>query len=388
LDNLTHSLCGAALAKSRLGRMSPLAPVALVIGANLPDIDVVVSLLGTDESARKAAYLLHHRGITHSLAGILVQALLLALSIRFVERRELGGGRAAPPPFRAHLLPALVGLLTHPLLDWLNNYGIRPLLPFAGWRTFADLVFIVDPWLWVLFGGTAALAGARSRAGHVGWGVVALAAAAFLWTHPRSPEFVRRAFPVAVVVVALARRGGVGAERPGRVLAIGAGLTCAYVALLAVCGDRAVAQARGDPALASQLRMRSPSIADPFSWSVALDDGAAYRWQRVGVGGDSGVESGGAGRQRDGTSASGADGFRVERNLDHPLVRLAAEKPAAAAWRSFARLPWAWVEPLHGGGARVHLADARYLTREDHDSWAALAVELTPAEVSRSHRDD
>ena len=284
MDNLTHTLCGAALAKTRLGRMTPLAPAALLLGANLPDADVVVTLFGADEAARKAAYLLHHRGITHSLAGVVVQALLLALAIRWIERRELARAGAAAPPFCAHLLPALCGLLTHLALDWLNNYGLRPLLPFSDWRTYADLVFIVDPWLWLVFGGTAALAGARTRLGHWTWGALALAAVAFLGFHPRSPYLVRLLFPAAVALVALARRSEVGAQRPRLVLAVGGALAAGYVALLAVCGERAVAQVRADPALAAQFRMRSPAIADPWSWSVALEDATTIRWQRVVVG--------------------------------------------------------------------------------------------------------
>ncbi|MBM4015386.1 MAG: metal-dependent hydrolase [Planctomycetes bacterium] len=378
MDNLTHTLCGAVLAKTPLGRMTPLAPAALLLGANLPDADVVVTLFGADEAARKAAYLLHHRGITHSLPGIVVQALLLALAIRWIERRELARRDSAAPPFRAHLLPALCGLLTHPLLDWLNNYGVRPFLPFSGWRTYADLVFIVDPWLWLVFGGTAALAGLRTRLGHWTWGALALAAVLFLGFHPRSPDLVRLVFPAAVALVALARRSGVGARRPSRVLAAGGALAAGYVALLAVCGERAVAQVRADPALAAQFRMRSPVIADPWSWSVALEDATTIRWQRVGVGA---APAQGAPSPA-GTSASGAFGIPVVRGLDDPRVRLAAARPEAAAWRSFARLPFAWVEPRPGGAARVHIADARYLTHPDPESWVALPVDLTPAEVA------
>ena len=41
MDNLCHTLVGAALAQSGLKRRSPLGTVTLLIGANLPDVDVI-----------------------------------------------------------------------------------------------------------------------------------------------------------------------------------------------------------------------------------------------------------------------------------------------------------------------------------------------------------
>ena len=36
LDNITHTLLATAIAKTRIGRRSPLSALALVVGANLP----------------------------------------------------------------------------------------------------------------------------------------------------------------------------------------------------------------------------------------------------------------------------------------------------------------------------------------------------------------
>src|SRR3954462_13884214 len=41
MDNLTHTLVGAALAEAGLKRRTALASATLMIGANFPDIDVV-----------------------------------------------------------------------------------------------------------------------------------------------------------------------------------------------------------------------------------------------------------------------------------------------------------------------------------------------------------
>jgi inner membrane protein len=50
----------------------------------------------------------------------------------------------------ATLLIAFIGVVSHPVLDWLNTYGVRLLMPFSGEWFYGDAVFIIDPWLWFL----------------------------------------------------------------------------------------------------------------------------------------------------------------------------------------------------------------------------------------------
>ncbi len=45
-----------------------------------------------------------------------------------------------------------LGVATHPLLDWLNTYGIRLLMPLDPRWFYGDAVFIVDPWIWLVSG--------------------------------------------------------------------------------------------------------------------------------------------------------------------------------------------------------------------------------------------
>jgi inner membrane protein len=169
MDNLTHSLLGAALAKTRLGRASPLATPALIIAANLPDIDLLAWLFGG-----KAAYLLHHRGITHSVLGIALEIVLLFLLLRWIERRRAGSHPRAVHVDRGLGVAILVGLISHVLLDSLNSYGLRPWLPFDGTWYYGDLVFVVEPWMWLIFGAAACLPGPHSRAGDVTYALLAL----------------------------------------------------------------------------------------------------------------------------------------------------------------------------------------------------------------------
>jgi inner membrane protein len=55
-----------------------------------------------------------------------------------------------PARFRALLLPAFASVLSHPLLDFLNTYGVRFLHPFSKRWFYGDTLFIVDPWVWIV----------------------------------------------------------------------------------------------------------------------------------------------------------------------------------------------------------------------------------------------
>jgi inner membrane protein len=139
MDNVTHTLFGLVLAKTGLERTTPKATLALLIGANLPDLDVV-AWLGGDLS-----YLKHHRGFSHSLAGLLFEGAFVATMLWMMHR--VRSKVSIPIDLRMLFFMSLAGLASHSLLDYTNSYGIRPFLPFnARWFS-ADLVFIVDPWL-------------------------------------------------------------------------------------------------------------------------------------------------------------------------------------------------------------------------------------------------
>src|SRR5439155_19492831 len=71
MDNITHTLVGLALADSGLKRRSRLGTAALVVGANLPDIDALVYFVGRGG----ASALAFRRRCTH---GVLARAVLPA----------------------------------------------------------------------------------------------------------------------------------------------------------------------------------------------------------------------------------------------------------------------------------------------------------------------
>ena len=149
MDNFTHTLLGLAIAKAGLERATPLATTTLVISSNLPDVDVLSRLGGGAVS-----YVEYHRGFTHGFVGLALLAGALTLALMFLDRRF----RLRRDPFRRPLRPgkifliAYLGGLGHTFMDFTNNYGVRPLLPFSNRWFYGDLVFVADPWIWLILG--------------------------------------------------------------------------------------------------------------------------------------------------------------------------------------------------------------------------------------------
>jgi inner membrane protein len=147
LDNLCHTLVGAACGEAGLKQRTRYANATLMIAANLPDIDVVSFFTDT-------APISFRRGWTH---GILAQLLLPVVFTgvmyaigRFRDRPRADAG----PPLHAGWLLVLsyVGVYSHVFLDFLNNYGVRLLAPWD-WRWFyGDTLFIADVWMWLALG--------------------------------------------------------------------------------------------------------------------------------------------------------------------------------------------------------------------------------------------
>ena len=145
MDNLCHTLVGAAFGEAGLKRQTRFGNTTLMIAANLPDVDVLVF-------ASSLPAVAFRRGWTH---GILAQALLpIALTAAMLGVNRLFPGRADEPPVRTRglLLLSYVGVLSHVALDLLNNYGVRLLMPFSNRWFYGDAVFIIDPWLWLTLG--------------------------------------------------------------------------------------------------------------------------------------------------------------------------------------------------------------------------------------------
>ncbi len=146
MEPITHFLTGACLARTGFNRKSALATATMTLAAEAPDIDVV----GTFKDPIFG--FAHHRGFTHSFLGlIVVQAAVVGL----LYLLWVVGGRKVkdpglPPRWGRLFLFAYLAGLTHILLDFTNNYGVRPFWPFwERWYSW-DIVFIVEPVMWLL----------------------------------------------------------------------------------------------------------------------------------------------------------------------------------------------------------------------------------------------
>ncbi|WP_340587888.1 metal-dependent hydrolase [Erythrobacter alti] len=164
MDNLTHSLVGALIGQTGLKKKTGLAMPALIIGANLPDIDAACFfwLEGTE-------HLGFRRGITHGPPALVVLPLILAGLLWGWDRWQASRGKRpegrVPVHFGWLYGLAFIGALTHPALDWLNVYGIRFFEPFSSEWYYGDTLFIIDGWLWALMATGLWLAFRREKRG-------------------------------------------------------------------------------------------------------------------------------------------------------------------------------------------------------------------------------
>ena len=148
MDNICHTLVGAALGEAGLERRSRFGTLTLMLAANVPDIDVLVFATDTPPVAFR-------RGWTHGVVGQAILPVVLTAAVVLIARlsHRTGDERGKPPVSIPWLLAlSYIGLYSHLLLDYVNNYGVRLLAPID-WRWFyGDAVFIVDPWLWAALG--------------------------------------------------------------------------------------------------------------------------------------------------------------------------------------------------------------------------------------------
>lgn len=129
------------MGRAGLNRKTALATLTLTLAAEAPDLDVLGAFRG-----RVFAFA-HHRGFTHSFVGVPLDALVVVAFVYLVWR--LRGRKTRdpnlPPRWGLLFLYSCLSGLSHILLDFSNNYGVRPFWPFSEkWYSW-DIVFIVEP---------------------------------------------------------------------------------------------------------------------------------------------------------------------------------------------------------------------------------------------------
>lgn len=134
------------LARAGFNRKTALATATMTLAAEAPDLDVFWGFKGPVYSFA------HHRGFTHSFLGlILVSAVVVGfIYLVWLLRRRRTNIPNLPPRWGLLLLFAYIAGLSHILLDYTNNYGVRPFWPFwERWYSW-DIIFIVEPALYVI----------------------------------------------------------------------------------------------------------------------------------------------------------------------------------------------------------------------------------------------
>jgi inner membrane protein len=158
MDNVCHTLVGAACGAAGLNRRTRFGAATLMISANIPDIDVLVF-------ATNMPWIEFRRGWTHGILAQIALPVAWTATVWLFDRVKRWRGSEGDRPFHAGwtLLLALVGVYSHVFLDLLNNYGVRLASPIS-WRWFyGDAVFIVDPWMWMMLAVGIWLTGSRGR---------------------------------------------------------------------------------------------------------------------------------------------------------------------------------------------------------------------------------
>ncbi len=205
MEPFTHFFTGACIGRAGLNRKTAYATLAATLAAEAADLDIFWGLRGPVEGLK------HHRGFTHTFLGVPVVAGVIVglvwLLHRWLEGRRTKKREAArlspeePVPLRLQhrkvhwgwlLLTTLVAALSHILLDWTNNYGVRPFFPFNPRWYAGSFMFIAEPVLWGffllalvlpgLFGLTDREIGVRkTRFRGRGWAIFALSGMVALW---------------------------------------------------------------------------------------------------------------------------------------------------------------------------------------------------------------
>ncbi|HUE86352.1 MAG TPA: metal-dependent hydrolase [Vicinamibacterales bacterium] len=310
MDNLCHTLAGAALGEAGLKRRTAMGTATLMIASNLPDIDAAV--FATDTLAMS-----FRRGWTHGVLALAVLPALLAGGMLVWDwwRRRADSAR---PPVHLHglLLLSYVGTWLHVFMDWLNSYGVRLLKPFSDRWFYGDALYIIDPILYVVFGAAIIMARVAAKRGDA---------------EPR--RWASRGLAIAAVY--------------------------AFVMLASNWWARIeVRSGLGRAGVEGTRFLVTPVLGNPFRREVIVDVGDRYEKGFLWF---------------DPLPHFRPAGYGVETNLSHPAVVGAKQNPRIQAFLMWSRFPFFVVQPT-ADGTRVFVNDYRYSGSGGRDGWATQSV--------------
>jgi inner membrane protein len=341
MEPVTHLLTGACLSRAGFNRRAAYATLTMVIAAELPDIDTLWGLRGsvegfqhhrgithtflglpfeaallvagvyglhrwrvaradargreTNETIRRLATFARGGGEERARAGRPFALIEMppretsATTVRDAgdsrDAREARATLSSPPltaaPVRWGVLYglALLALLSHLLLDYTNNYGLRPFFPFKDRWYAASIAFIVDPVMLALllgalvapwlFGLVSAEVGAKKQPFHGrGWAIAALLGVVSWWglrtvEHARAVQMAMAQSYMAPVddvpAPPMSQKGDMG-----------------HPDLNPNSGPEPV-----PVYLPVQRALASPDLLNPFRWSAVMDFGPVYQMAEI-----------------------------------------------------------------------------------------------------------
>ena len=279
MDPLTHSLLGAAMASTRWCRHTPLALPTLVLAANGPDVDVFSYVAGSDVA------LGFRRGWTHGPIGLAVLPLIqVLLLIGWHRWRSRSSPSRSEVSVGALVLLSYLGTLSHPVLDWLNTYGVRFLMPFSERWFYGDALFIVDPWMWLVLGGAVVLARTPTRRAIVGWcALAAVTTLLILAALPAELIAAKVVWCVALLLLAaIGWRRRTHSENGHRFAAAAIVLFLVYSVSMVALGRAAerIVVNELERSLVVESVMAGPEMATPFRRDVVVETPSEYRLVR------------------------------------------------------------------------------------------------------------
>ena len=346
MDPIAHTFTGMALAAAGLRRATPLAATALFMGVNAPDVDVFVAFGPEFEQ------LAFRRGWTHGVLALTLWPFVLTAVLLVWDRYVRLKRKPDAAPARAGPLLALtsVAVVSHPTLDWLNNYGLRWLMPFSGQWFYGDALFVIDPWVWLLLGGAAFLTFSQSVLARWRWAAFFMLASFLVLGSsalvPRTSTVRWIVGGAALVALRWRLRDAPPAtlERAAQV-----GITVTAVYMVAMIGASAAARAEVRAAVAAQGIaaedvMVAPAPADPFGGPVVVMTSDEYYTGRFNWLMQPRLR---------------LDDERIPRPRGVEF-QLAAQAPAAHRFLVWSRYPAVDLERIPGGGVRVKFTDVRY----------------------------
>jgi len=301
------------------------------------------------------------RGWTHGLLALVVLPAVLAglLMLWGRWRKKKTDSRPLSPGWLLGL--CYLACLTHPCLDWLNNYGMRWLMPFRDTWFYGDSVFIMDPWLWMILG--------------LGWGIgrrpskvssitAAVLAGLVIWlVGSRAPDYLPIVGSVfALLLLAFLWRPRVRGLSAHRAATVGLVLGSLYIGILislhALTVSRVSAELQDRGLTNYRELMAGPTPTNPLAWDIVVEIQDSYQWGRF----------------------DWRHGSLMMSQAELPAARTSSRwndiltSGQASGFLRWVRYPWLEIESTPAG-SRVYLMDARY-TRGRTSGFGASVIEL------------